>query len=213
MKIFESSRARGDFCGTFTAAKLLRLSVGTVQGLVEKNKLSAWKTNGGHRRISVQSVLDYQRQQGAKETAVNSRPFRLKVLVLEEDASAHDFLKNAFAQWNLPLDLTLTDASIASLITLSASKPDVLIMDLQMKGVDGLELLRTLRATPSFSAMAILVLADLHEYELAERDGFPERIVQLPRPLNINWLHGYFVALTQKPQAHLSPAGQRPVGQ
>jgi excisionase family DNA binding protein len=43
-----------EYCGTSYAAKLLNLSVGSVQSLVEKNELVAWKTQGGHRRISIQ---------------------------------------------------------------------------------------------------------------------------------------------------------------
>lgn len=35
------------YCGTSYAAKMLGISVGTVQGLVEKNDLKAWKTQGG----------------------------------------------------------------------------------------------------------------------------------------------------------------------
>jgi excisionase family DNA binding protein len=52
--------ASDEYCGTSYAAKLLNLSVGTVQTLVEKNELTAWKTQGGHRRISIQSIRDYQ---------------------------------------------------------------------------------------------------------------------------------------------------------
>ena len=40
------------FCGTSYASKMLGISIGTVQGLVERNELRAWRTNGGHRRIS-----------------------------------------------------------------------------------------------------------------------------------------------------------------
>ena len=47
------------YCGTSYAAKMLGISVGTVQGLVEKNDLKAWKTQGGHRRISLQSIQPY----------------------------------------------------------------------------------------------------------------------------------------------------------
>jgi excisionase family DNA binding protein len=50
------------YCGTSYAAKMLGISVGTVQGLVEKGDLKAWKTQGGHRRISLQSIHDYQRR-------------------------------------------------------------------------------------------------------------------------------------------------------
>ena len=43
----------GQFCGTTEAARILGLSVGTVQSLVERQELMAWKTRGGHRRIAM----------------------------------------------------------------------------------------------------------------------------------------------------------------
>ena len=44
------------FCTTRDAANLLGVSVGTVKLWVERGLLQAWKTSGGHRRISRESV-------------------------------------------------------------------------------------------------------------------------------------------------------------
>jgi excisionase family DNA binding protein len=48
-----------DVCGTFYASKVLGVSVAKVQALVERGELEAWRTKGGHRRISMQSVKAY----------------------------------------------------------------------------------------------------------------------------------------------------------
>ncbi|MBS4049565.1 MAG: excisionase family DNA-binding protein, partial [Alphaproteobacteria bacterium] len=45
-----------EYCGTFYAAKVLGMSVGTVQALVQRGELKAWRTQGGHRRISLESI-------------------------------------------------------------------------------------------------------------------------------------------------------------
>jgi len=45
--------------GTTTAARMLNLSVGTVQNLVNLGELPAYRTNGGHRRIPYNSVVEY----------------------------------------------------------------------------------------------------------------------------------------------------------
>lgn len=45
-----------DFCTTREAAKMLGMSVRTAQIWVENGTLLAWKTGGGHRRISIESV-------------------------------------------------------------------------------------------------------------------------------------------------------------
>ena len=60
--------SHGQFCGTTEAARILGLSVGTVQSLVERQELMAWKTQGGHRRIAMTSVQEYQRRNHAVAT-------------------------------------------------------------------------------------------------------------------------------------------------
>ena len=74
-----------DYCGTTYAAKLLGLSVGTIQSLVEKNELQAWKTQGGHRRISMPSIRDYQRRHNMLVAPAEPRDNRIKVLLVEDD--------------------------------------------------------------------------------------------------------------------------------
>ena len=74
-----------EYCGTSYAAKLLNLSVGTVQTLVEKNELEAWKTQGGHRRISLQSIRNYQSRASLSPNAIYQEGKRLKVMLVEDD--------------------------------------------------------------------------------------------------------------------------------
>jgi excisionase family DNA binding protein len=62
MAITSSKEPYDGYCGSSYAAKVLGVSVGTVHGLVKSNELKAWKTQGGHRRISLQSIQDYQRR-------------------------------------------------------------------------------------------------------------------------------------------------------
>ena len=44
------------FCTTTEAAAILAISVGTVQLWVDKGLLVAWKTAGGHRRVTRESI-------------------------------------------------------------------------------------------------------------------------------------------------------------
>lgn len=79
-----------EFCGTSLAAKKLGLSVGTVQALVEKNELQAWKTEGGHRRISLQSITDYQKRYGQPNGTHKDHLAALKVLLVDSDSETFD---------------------------------------------------------------------------------------------------------------------------
>ncbi len=136
-----------NYCGTTHAARLLGLSVGTIQSLVEKNELQAWKTQGGHRRISLPSILQYQRRQNMPLGTALRADQRLRILAVDDDPLASEILKNFVARSEMPLDCTVMTSGVQALIDIASIQPDVLIADLNMPGVDGFELLRTLRGS------------------------------------------------------------------
>ena len=94
MNLPASKEPYDGYCGTSYAAKLLGISVGTVQGLVEKNDLKAWKTQGGHRRISLQSIREYQRRHNLMPASLMQGEDRLRVLVVEDDENTRLMCKH-----------------------------------------------------------------------------------------------------------------------
>lgn len=193
------------FIGTSHAANLLGISVGTVHALVKKDELRAWVTGGGHRRVSMQSILDYQKQHNLTTRSTPPVPqARLRVLVVENDAATREIFMGLAARWALPIDFVVMASGMEALIDISALRPDVLVTDLEMQGMDGFQLLRALRANPAFAETFLLALTGLSQREVAERGGLPVDSVQLGRPLDMSWLHGYFVALLSTRQRRTS---------
>ena len=183
-----------DYCGTTYAAKLLGLSVGTIQTLVEKNELLAWKTQGGHRRISMPSIRDYQRKHNMLTVPTEPRDHRLRVLLVEDDAMTREMLRGFCNRSTMPVDCTAMASGLEALIDIASIKPDVLITDLDMPGVDGFELLRTLRQNPQFNRMTTLVLSVLSPEEIETRGGLPEGTIFMAKPINMDWFNGFFTA-------------------
>jgi len=186
-----------NFCGTSYAAKLLGLSVGTVQTLVENRQLKAWKTQGGHRRISMQSIRDFH-QQHSMESPHHAPPEnkRLRVLVVEDDAITRDMLRSICDSASMPVDCTAMSSGMEALIDIASIRPHVLITDLDMPGIDGFELLRILGLNPQFANMAILVLSVLTSDEVKARGGLPEGCYFMPKPVKADWFNGFFAGVT-----------------
>jgi excisionase family DNA binding protein len=193
-----------DYCGTTYAAKLLGLSVGTIQSLVEKNELQAWKTQGGHRRISMPSIREYQQRHNMLMTLPESRDSRIKVLLVEDDAVTREMIKDFCARCDMPVDCTAMSSGLEALIDIASIRPDVLIADLNMPGVDGFELLRTLSANAMFNKMTRLVISALEPAEIEARGGLPEGSIFMAKPVNTQWLKGFFAALMAARQAQPS---------
>jgi DNA-binding response OmpR family regulator len=85
-------------------------------------------------------------------------------------------------------------SGLEALIDIASIKPDVLITDLDMPGVDGFELLRTLRQNPNFNRMTTLVLSALTSEEVESRGGLPEGSIFMAKPINMDWFNGFFTA-------------------
>ena len=78
---------------------------------------------------------------------------------------------------------------------IASMRPDLLITDLAMPGVDGIEMLKALKRNPQLAEMPIIVISGLAPEAIAARGGLPLHASLLPKPVNFDWLHGYLAAL------------------
>jgi len=150
--------------------------VGSIQSLVEKNELIAWKTQGGHRRISIQSIHDYQSRANLSPKVQTPQGKYLKVMVVEDDA-------NSRAMYQAHFD------------SCPVVKPQVFLADLRMPGIDGVEMLRQLSAHPQFTKMSVIVITGLSNEEIAAYGELPAGTHVLRKPVDMGWLKGYFQAM------------------
>ena len=174
------------YCTTREAAEMLGVSLRTVQLWAESGLLEAWKTEGGHRRISrtsVQRLLQGDNYPLPKLAAPEQQFERLKILVVEDDSVLLKLYKTVIAAWNLPVDLITAGNGVEGLIRVGRDTPDLMITDLSMPGMDGFELIRSL-ATSSFrEGMEIVVVTGLDAADVAAHGGLPEGVRLFPKPV------------------------------
>jgi excisionase family DNA binding protein len=169
------------YCNTRQAAAMLGVSHRTVQLWVESGTLEAWKTAGGHRRIALASIERHveHRRQAMLERA---SPARYKVLLVDDDPSTLALYEAAMSGWDLPLDVVRAGNGFEALIRIGETRPHLLIGDLSMPGVDGLRMIRTLRASAAYGEMAIVVISGLDPATIRAM-GLPDGIPVLPKPV------------------------------
>lgn len=173
------------FCSTKQAATLLGVSHRTVQLWVESGVLQAWKTAGGHRRITLVSVnrlVDQRSQAMQRPQAHSSLQPRRKLLLVDDDPTTLRLYELEMKAWDLPLQVLKACNGFEALIRIGEAKPDLLISDLSMPGVDGLRMIRTLRADAAYGNMAIIVISGL-DGETVRSMGLPEDIPVLAKPV------------------------------
>lgn len=190
------SATNNDVLSTREAAERLGVALRTVQLWVEGGVLPAWKTAGGHRRISraaVERLIEERRSalHGSGEAAPSPSPGspepRLRLLVVEDEPQQRALLKLMVERWDLPVELSTAEDGFEALLRMGQSCPDVLITDLKMPGMDGFRMVSALRAMgQAYGEMEIVVLTALGPEEIAARGGLPAgvRVFFKPVPMD-----------------------------
>lgn len=198
MAIFSPSMQSAEVCTTQRAAEILGISVTSVQQLVEAGVIEAWKTKGGHRRIPLAAVQAYKGGATGQETrAGRMRPAEgtpVSILVIEDIPLQRALYDKQISSWALQADLRFCENGYQALIEIARHKPDILLADIVMEGMDGYEVIRTIMADPQLADMHIAMLSSLSTEDLAERGGVPPGVVFFSKPVNYDELRGYLRA-------------------
>ncbi len=179
---------------TIEVASLLGLAVRSVQLMVDRGELDAWKTPGGHRRISRASVerwLAERRGGGRSGDAVPARGARRapRVLLIEDSVHFQNLVRLLVSQKFPQVELHVADEGFAGLAMAGQLQPDVLVVDILLPGIDGATLITSLRSHPQFRQSRLIVITSLEEsqrgpyaFALAEVPVVhkPDLVAQLP---------------------------------
>lgn len=176
------------FCTTREAAKRLGVSLRTAQLWSESGLLEAWKTDGGHRRISLESVQRVLDKNRPLELQTQNEIGKLKVLVVEDDNILLRIYKARLGSWDLPIEVITAPNAYDALVLIGRESPDLMIADLMMPGIDGFQMIRTLMNSPFKEGMEIVVVSGLSLQEIEAQGGLPQGIPIYPKPIPFNTL-------------------------
>jgi excisionase family DNA binding protein len=189
------SATNDDVLSTREAAERLGVALRTVQLWVESGVLPAWKTAGGHRRISraaVERLIEQRRaalagdQPAASNASVGDA--RLRLMLVEDEPEQLKLFSMIIASWDLAIDLTVAGNGFEALLRMGRECPDLLITDLNMPGMDGFRMVGSLRALgQAYAGMDIVVVTALSPEEITARGGLPAgvRLFHKPVPFDV----------------------------
>jgi excisionase family DNA binding protein len=171
--------------GTREAARTLGVSVRTVQLWVEKGKLRAWKTAGGHRRIlraSVEEALREREHEMLPENTVSSP----SVLIVEDDSVMQTYYGALFEILNAEADLFFAADGFEGLVELGKISPDLMLVDIDMPNMDGITMLNRIESGNLAENTRVVVVTALSGTEVLERGGVPTDIPVYSKPLSVD---------------------------
>lgn len=170
---------------TGEAANMLGVGLNTIKRWIASGDLQGIRTLGGHWRIPDLELQDFMQAHGML-TLARDKKAPTRVLIVDDTPSVCSLLSAVLEQANFPSDVKCAHDGCTGLIQIGSWQPDVLVLDILMPGINGLDVLRRLRNDSELLGnMAIVVITsafDQPEIMRAVRRAKPDAV--LPKPVD-----------------------------
>ncbi len=172
---------------TFAIAEMLHVDPGSVANWIDQGLLKAHRTPGGHRRVATDDLVRFCREHGMPvPTELDAPPTR--VLIVDDEESITKIIAKALRADHPEIEIIEAHDGFRAGQVVSTLKPDVVVLDLRMPGVDGFEVCRLIKADDSTKHAEVIAMTAYPSEENIQNilDGGAR--VCLTKPLDIDQL-------------------------
>jgi excisionase family DNA binding protein len=175
------------FLTSHAVAELIGVSPSTVLSWIDKGLLPAFRTPGGHRRVEPNALLEFLRahQMPVPRTLL---PQAKRMLLIDDDVVFLRSTKRALKQQFPDLEVEMAESPVEGLLKVGTDKPDAVLLDATMPGMDGVEVCRQIRQNPATANVAVIALTGRLDDEVVVAFKQAGAAACLRKPLDINAL-------------------------
>ena len=136
---------------------LLQVNASSVNKWVEEGRIVAFRTPGGHRRIRVADLVTFLHNHQMPIPAKLGPIARRRLLVVDDNEKYLAGLKRALKPYAGSIEVVTADNGVEALVTIGSFKPNVVVLDVVMPEMDGMEVCRRLKAMPQTKGVQIII--------------------------------------------------------
>jgi excisionase family DNA binding protein len=138
---------------------LLQVNPSSVKKWVNAGHIVAFRTPGGHRRIRAADLVLFLDQHRIPVPRALQEAGRRRLLGVDDDSTQLKALGRALKRHADRVDLTLVDNGIDALVHIGATRPHLVVLDVSLPGLDGIEACRRLKANADTAEVGIILAA------------------------------------------------------
>jgi CheY-like chemotaxis protein len=190
-------------------AEALSVAPVTVRQWAQKGLLAAQVTAGGHRRFEMDVVVAFARARGMRLGGLLLESSANRVLVVDDDQQFNAFLCELLRAEQPQLSIATAFDGFDAGRQVAQHAPSLVLLDIMMPGLDGIEVCRRLKEDPASEHIRIVAMTGHYSDSLAMRINAVGAHCLLQKPFSFNELFtacGWRDAPT-KTRAAKAPAG------
>ncbi len=136
---------------------MLGVAVGSVANWIDSNKLKAGRTPGGHRRVAEADLLEFIRRHNlpVPTELAGSCP---RVLIVDDEPTITRWIAELIREHHPDYEIKQAHDGFAAGEIIGSWRPNLVLLDLRMPGLDGFEVCRRIKSRPNGKDIAILAI-------------------------------------------------------
>jgi excisionase family DNA binding protein len=156
------------FFTTFEISQICGVNPTTVQNWIKRKKLKAFQTPGGHRRVRREDLIAFMKEFGMPFPEGFSQTPPL-VMIVDDESDILDMLEDLFKSTEENVTVVKAQSGIVALLMIGEYKPDLLVLDIMMPGMNGYEVCQRIKSGPGTQNTKIIAISGDHNPAVRER--------------------------------------------
>jgi len=148
-----------DILTVFKASKYCKVSPKTIINWIEAGHIKAYKTVGGHRRISQADLETFMRKQGIPIPDEDVDDGRKRILVVDDDPIIVETIVQALEEDEYDYEVISASDGFEAGIQVNHFKPHLLILDIMMPDIKGYDVCKKIKTDDETKNTKIIVLS------------------------------------------------------
>ena len=172
---------------TFAIAKMLHVDPGSVANWIDQNLLKAHRTPGGHRRVEFDDLMQFLRLHKMPIPAdLKVQPKR--ILVVDDNPAITQLIANALQSEFPDYEIVRANDGFRAGTVIATLRPDVVILDIRMPGMDGYEVCKLIKSQPETKHAEVLAVTAYASDDIVAKIMACGARVCLKKPLSMDEL-------------------------
>ena len=152
---------------TIDVAKLLGVAVASISTWIDAGKLKAGRTPGGHRRVAKEDLIAFlKRQELPIPSELQTTPC---ILIVDDEPAITELVAQEIQAAHPDFKIFQACSGFTAGEIVISAKPDVVILDLRMPGLDGFEVCKRIKTQKAMQAIAVIAMTAHHSEQAENR--------------------------------------------
>jgi excisionase family DNA binding protein len=187
------ARKSKPYLTTGEVAKICDVTKVTAANWIRSGKLKAYRPPKGWYRVHPKDLFDFLAAGGMpipEGLEVDGAGGRTHVLVVDDEPSFGKFVTQALEARSDRYHVTAASNGFEAGRRIGERKPDAILLDLHMPGIDGFEVCRSLKSSGKYSDIVVIVVSGFLDDEARQRAEAAGADLCLPKPAGAEQLVG-----------------------